>query len=81
MTGALPHQLVWQARQIAEAHSLRVATVADPKLDRKTGDRTLVTAYVVYRLNARNDRGARLCKTRSPERLLARVRTAAGLSQ
>lgn len=79
---ALPHQLIWQARRIAEAHALRVVEVTDQKRDRKTGDLRRVEAWVLYRTNvhaARSRIGARLCKTTRPERLLELVRKAAGV--
>lgn len=72
---ALPHQLVWQARQIAEAHSLLVVPVTDVKRDRKTGDRKEVKAWVIYR------RGERICKTSNPRKLVDRVRTVAGITE
>ncbi len=79
---ALPHQLVWQARQIADAHHLRVVDVNDVKTERKTGVRKLVKAWVVYRTNVRCARsriGERVKKTSSPARLVEIVRTAAGI--
>lgn len=79
---ALPHQLVWQARRIAEQHALRVVDVTDTKRDRKTGDLRRIDAWVVYRTNvhaARSRIGARLCKTTKPQRLLELVRKAAGV--
>lgn len=82
---ALPHQLVWQARQIADAHSLRVIPVTDTKIDRKTGTKSQVPAWVVYRRFPqgcnRAGLGDRVKKTRDPERLVEIVRTAAGLSE
>lgn len=70
---ALPHQLVWQARQIAEAHGLRVVPVTDIKCVK--GDRVQVKAYVIYRCD-----GSRIRKCRQPGALLKAVRTAAGVT-
>jgi hypothetical protein len=71
---ALPHQLLWQVRRICEeARTLYYIEVAD-----KVGDK-YVTAYVLYRRDGHSRRGSRLCKTRSPARLLGKVRTAAGI--
>ncbi len=80
---ALPHQLVWQARQIAEAHSLKVIPVTDQKRDPKSGELKNVPAWVVYRNNPHNTRcrlGDRINKTTRPKKLLAIVRTAAGIT-
>lgn len=76
----LPHQLLWEVRQVCKDHpTLYYIDVQDEKRDRKTGNKTLVPAYVLYRRDGHSRRGMRICKTRSEKTLLAKVRTAAGL--
>lgn len=69
-----PHQIVWEARQIAEAHHLFIVEVRD-----KVGDE-YYTAYVVYRRNPEGGRGTRIGKRRNPSALLHLVRTCAGVA-
>jgi hypothetical protein len=71
---AQPHQLLWQARQIAEAHGLFIVEVQD-----QIGQ-VLVTAYVVYRRAPNGARAQRLGKSRKPAGVLRLVRKAAGVT-
>lgn len=73
MTKPLPHQLLWEARQIAAANHLHIVEVEDMvKLQP-------VTAYVVYRQAINGSPSQRLGKRRSPAALLHFVKTCAGV--
>ncbi len=74
MPGALPHQLLWEARQIAEAHHLFIVEVHD-----KVGD-DYVTAYVLYRKAINGSPATRLAKTRDPAKMLRLVKDTAGVT-
>ncbi len=70
----LPHQLLWEARRLAEEHHMYVVEVHD-----KVGDQ-MVTAYVIYR-EARNGMPKmRLGKRREPKDVLRFVKTNAGVT-
>lgn len=73
MSAALPHQLLWEARQLAEAHNMFVVEVHDMI------DRQPVTAYVVYRNAINGSPRQRLGKRRDPRALLDLVKHAAGV--
>lgn len=71
---ALPHQLLWEARHIAEKHNLYIIEVQD------VIDHRLVTAYVLYRQERDGIPKQRLGKSRDPARLLRLVKHAAGVA-
>jgi len=71
----LPHQLLWEARQLAEAHHLFIVEVHD------TIHQQQVTAYVLYRRGINGGRGVRLGKRRDPAALLRLVKTSAGIAK
>ncbi len=69
-----PHQLLWEARELAKAHHLYIVEVHD-----KTGDK-LITAYVVYRQAVNGTPKQRLGKRRDPADLLRFVKDCAGVT-
>lgn len=77
MTGKphpLPHQLLWEARQLAATHHLFVVEVQD------VVDHQLVTAYVLYRQAVGGAPTQRICKHRDPADMLRAVKTVAGVT-
>lgn len=71
---ALPHQLLWEARQLAKLHHLYIVEVQD-----KLGEQSL-TAYVVYREAIAGVPKQRLGKRFHPRDLLGLVKHAAGVT-
>lgn len=74
MTKALPHQLLWEARELAKAHNMFIVEVQD------TINRELVTAYVVYRNAINGSPRQRLGKRRDPAALLRFVKDCVGVT-
>lgn len=70
----LPHQLLWEARQLAEAHHMYIVEVQD------SIHHQLVTAYVLYRQAVGGVRKQRICKHREPADMLRAVKRAAGVT-
>jgi hypothetical protein len=70
----LPHQLLWQARQIAEANGMFIVTVKERRDPKVPGD--YINKYVLYRApRAAGARAERLGKNTKPEDMLERVRS------
>lgn len=69
-----PHQLLWEARQLAEKHNLYIVEVQD------VVNHQPVTAYVVYRKAPNGAQNARLGKRHAASALLSLVRHLAGIA-